>query len=233
VVEIKMDGPGMNCLGTTMMSWLLDQLSAAGGEPILLTGTGRAFSAGLDLREVVAFTPDSAQVFLDTLARLMRTLYEYPGPVVAWVNGHAIAGGCLLVMASDAAYAPKNPRIRIGLNEVAIGLRFPPGPLEMVRARLPIEHLEEVVLGAGLHAPEQAAKLGLIRAATDDPEGDAKAHLARLAAHPAHAFAAGKSDLRGGIMATSPDLTRRFQDEVLPLWTSPDLKAKLLALLER
>ena len=93
MVEIRLEGPGMNCLGTTMMRWLLGQLEAAGGQPVLLTGAGRAFSAGLDLKEVAALTPVTAPAFLELLVQTLRTVYTYPAPVVAWVNGHAIAGG--------------------------------------------------------------------------------------------------------------------------------------------
>lgn len=233
MVEIKMDGPGMNCLGTTMTTWLLAQLEAAAGAPVLLTGTGRAFSAGLDLKEVAALTPGAAVTFLGGLERLMRTVYEYPGPLVAWVNGHAIAGGCLLALACDAAYGPSDPRVRVGLNEVALGLRFPPALLELARARLPRGSLETVVLGAALHAPADAVRLGLLTGISQDPEAAARAHLAAVATHPPDAYAAAKADLRGGVMAPSPELTARFQTEVLPLWTSPALKAKVLALLER
>jgi len=233
VVEIRLEGPGMNCLGTTMMTWLLGQLEQAGGAPVLLTGAGRAFSAGLDLREVAGLTPDSAHDFLDLLVRTMHRVYTHPGPVVAWVNGHAIAGGSLLALACDFAYAGSDSRARIGLNEIALGLRFPPGLLALVREQIPRQHLAEVVLGAGLHSAADAAGLGLITAAVPDPESAARACLDRLAAHPADAYAAAKADLRCSVMATSPDLTRRFQEEVLPLWTSPQLKAKVLALLER
>ena len=119
------------------------------------------------------------------------------------------------------------------MNEIALGLRFPPQLLALVREQIPSQHLSEVVLGAGLHSTADAARLGLLTAVVDDPETAARECLARLAAHPPEAVAAAKSDLRGSVMATSPDLTRRFQEEVLPLWTSAELKAKVLALLER
>ena len=204
MVEIRMEGPGMNCLGTTMMNWLLSQLEVAGSEPVLLTGAGRAFSAGLDLREVSGLDAAGMQAFLETLDRLVRAVYEYTGPLVAWVNGHAIAGGCILALAADAAYTTADTRARIGLNEVALGLRFPPCILEMVRARIDTRHLEEVVLGAALHAPVEAAGLGLVTAVSQDPEADARAHLARLAAHPPDTYKAAKADLRGGVGRGGP-----------------------------
>ncbi len=233
MVEIRLDGPGMNCIGTTMMTWLQGELAAADGRPVLLTGAGRAFSAGLDLKEVMSLTAETAPAFLNGLVDTMEAVYTYPGPVVGAVNGHAIAGGCVLALACDFAYATDDPRVRIGLNEIALGLRFPPRLLGLVTAQVPARHLDEVVLGAGLHAPAEAARLGLVAGVAEDPAAAAQACLARLARHPAGAYAAAKADLRGDHMAVSPELTRRFQEEVLPLWTSQALKDKVLALLER
>ncbi len=233
MVDIRMHGPGMNCLGTPMMTWVIDQLDRAGGAPVLLTGSGRSFSAGLDLKEVASLDGEQMRRFLEDLVRMTTALFNYPGPLVAWVNGHAIAGGCIVALACDAAIATRDARVRIGLNEVALGLRFPPPILEMVRYRIDSRHLTSVLLGAGLHPPEGAARLGLVDAAVDDAESVARATLAGLAAHPPDAFALAKADLRGRIMATSPELTRLFQEQALPMWTAPELKAKVRALLER
>ena len=52
------------------------------------------------------------------------------------MNGHAIAGGCIVAMACDVSIATTDPKAQIGLNEVAIGLRFPPGILRFVKARI-------------------------------------------------------------------------------------------------
>ena len=160
--EIRMDGPGKNSLGTTMLTFLLAELHAAGGEPVLVTGAGDAFSAGLDLNEVLALEGDGMLEFLRLLERAMVALYLYPGPTVALVNGHAIAGGCVITLACDHRVALEHPKIKIGLNEVALGMRFPPRILAMAKERIPRESHTAVLLGAGvstcfcLSSPPQA-----------------------------------------------------------------------------
>ena len=98
MVEIQLAGPGKNALGTSLIETVLDQVSKADGAPILFTGQGDAFSAGLNLKEVESLDPEGMDAFLDRLVSFFRTVWLYPGPTAAAVNGHAIAGGCILAM---------------------------------------------------------------------------------------------------------------------------------------
>src|SRR5687768_2422725 len=97
MAEIEMQHPGKNALGSELIAWLERELDRAGNEPLLLTGTADAFCAGLNLREVAASDASALERMLSNLGRVCRRLYEHPAPTVALVNGHAIAGGCVLV----------------------------------------------------------------------------------------------------------------------------------------
>lgn len=231
MVEIRIAGPGKNALGSVLISSVLDQMAAANGAPLLFVGEGDAFSAGLNLKEVGSLDADGMSAFLVRLEDFFRTVWLYPGPTVAAVNGHAIAGGCILAMCCDYAVATSNPEARIGLNEVAIGLRFPPALLAFARAQVSPQHRNEVLLGAGLHSPTDAKRLGLVQGVDDDPVGQAKAMLARLSRHPADAYRATKMDLRDGIMTATEAERQAFREEVVPFWTSPALKAMIQSLL--
>lgn len=231
MVEIRISGPGKNALGTELIAQLTDQINAANGAPLLFVGDGDAFSAGLNLKEVASLDAEGMNGFLDRLEAFFRLIWLYPGPTVAAVNGHAIAGGCIMAMCCDRAIATSNPKARIGLNEVAIGLRFPPALLNFVRATINPQHLSEVVLGAGLHSPVDAVRLGLAHAVSDDPVADARLALTALAKHPAPAYSAAKLDLRDGIMEATESEQRTFKDDVVPFWTSPELKAMIQKLL--
>ena len=233
VVEVTITGPGRNALSLAVMEGLLARLEAAAGAPILLTGAGDTFSAGLNLKEVAALDRPGMERFLGALERLVEALYTYPGPTVACVNGHAIAGGCVVVMCCDLRIAAARPEIRIGLNEVALGLEFPPRTFAVVRRRLPPRARERVLLEAGLHDPPTARVLGLIDDVETDPLPAARACLERLAGYPRAAYVATKRALRGTSLAVPPEEERRFREQVVPHWCAPEAKARVLAVLGR
>lgn len=230
--ELVLSFPGKNALGTRAMETILAKLDEAGGKPLLITGEGNAFSAGLDLKEVAGFDLAAAQSFLSLLERMVDALYRYPGPTVALVNGHAIAGGCVLTLACDARIVADVQSARIGLNEVALGLRFPPSILELARRRIPPNHLATVVLGAGLHRPDEALRLGMVDTVSSDARALAETTLAALAAHPSGAYADAKNALCPPL-AGRPDELETFRKTGLQSWVSPELKATIAKMLKK
>jgi enoyl-CoA hydratase/carnithine racemase len=138
----------------------------------------------------------------------------------------------VLALACDYRVAAPDPGCLVGLNEVALGLQFPPRILDLVRRRVPSEHLETVVLGAGLFAPVEALRLGLLDAVREDAEAHARARLAELAAHPLEAYAAAKHAIRPPLGATAKELAA-FDGTGLASWVSPELKARIAKVLRR
>jgi enoyl-CoA hydratase len=229
MIEIVMNGPAKNALGSEMMTWLVERLREADGAPVLLTGTGDAFSAGLNLKEVVELDAEGMARFLRLLETCMSALYLYPGPTVALVNGHAIAGGGILTLACDYRVAANNPKTRIGLNEVALGVRFPPRVLRIARDRLPTSSHARVLLGAELFPPETAASLGLVDETSADAGTVARTKLAALAVHPADGYAATKRALRGSVETDLASETAEagWLRESVPVWTGDAVKARI------
>jgi enoyl-CoA hydratase/carnithine racemase len=219
--ELTIESPGKNALSTTVMEALRTRLEEAGGEPLLLTGAGDVFSAGLDLKEVAAIAGlEDTRRLIGALERLVEALFLYPGPTVALVNGHAIAGGCVLALCCDRRVMSARAGARMGLNEVALGLAFPPRTLAMIRAQLAAPKAERVMLGAELHDAGAAQALGLVDEVADDARAAAVARLEALARLPRDAYARAKAALRGTALALSRDDERRFEEETLPLWTT-------------
>lgn len=232
-MEIVLEGPSKNALGTTLLTSLRNQLEAAGDEPVLVSGAGDAFSAGLDLKEVLSLDHDTMATFLSLLQEVVFRLFAHPAPTVACVNGHAIAGGAILARVCDFTVATSSDRAKIGLNEVANGLVVPPRVLDMMKHRVPAQHHRAVMLGATLFSPAEAARVGLVDEVVDDPMAAARARLTSISAHPRDAYAATKAALQGTVGHPDPAEDQRFVEQAVPAWTSPELKARLERFLKR
>lgn len=232
-LQLLLSAPGRNALDRAHMQRLVDELRAAGGRPLLVVGAEGAFSAGLNLKEVAGLDRPGMTSFLLLLDELVEALYEYPGPTVACVNGHAIAGGCVLALCCDWRVAAAQPDIRIGLNEVARGLEFPPRILALVRDRVPRRHLERVLLEGALHDPATACMLGMIDEVAGAALSTAEAALARLSAVPRAAYVATKRSLRHGVLALTDAQRREFAERIVPAWCSKETKERLTAALKR
>jgi enoyl-CoA hydratase/carnithine racemase len=233
VVEITITGPGRNALGTPVMERILEDLRAATGRAVLLTGAGETFSSGLNLKEVASLDRAGMERYLRLLDAVIDALWDHPAPLVAAVNGHAIAGGCILALCCDVRVVADDPKLRIGLNEVALGLVFPPKLMALVRRRVPPRGIERVVLEAGLYDPRTALQLGLVDEVATDVQAMARGRVEQLAAYPRDVYAATKWVLRAGALDLSAEDQRRFRDEVVPAWCSPAVKARVEATLGR
>ncbi|MFE0028487.1 enoyl-CoA hydratase/isomerase family protein [Amycolatopsis sp. NPDC059021] len=186
-------GP-VNALDLELLTAVPDTLTAvAGARAVVLTGSGRSFSAGVDLKRIVEGGPRYVERFLPALSLAMLTLFEHPKPAVAAVNGHALAGGCVLAAACDVRLMSGGT---IGLTEVAAGVPFPSVPLEIMRHAVG-PALDTMVLGAGRLAPGQAASIGLVHEVVE-PEQLMTTALARaeaLCAAPPDVYALAKHQL--------------------------------------
>lgn len=136
-------------------------LSAGPARAIVLTGDGRAFSAGLSLPSLFGLERPVLTGFMALFERAMRRVFTCPKPVIAAVDGHAIAGGCVLALQADRRLATDRA-VKIGLNEVAIGLGLPASVQEPVRLQVPAASWFPVALEGRLFDPAGARAAGLM-----------------------------------------------------------------------
>lgn len=218
--EIVLSGRGPNMLSTELLERLEQEIDDARGEPLLVTGAGEAFSSGLDLDALAAIDEAGLMRLLGAMDRATRALFHYPAPTVALVNGHAVAGGCLLVQACDVRIAVEHPKTRIGMTGVAIGLVYPPFVHEVFRHRLAPAQAEHVLLSAERFHLGEALRLGLLDEIlpADLAHDRARAVLEARSKLPRRSYAATKLALRSP--APPADEARRvFEESVLPSWT--------------
>ena len=129
VTIVRFDNAPVNALDLDLLEVIIASMRSVEG-PVVITGAGRAFSAGVDLRALADGGTDYAGRFVTALSEAFLAIYDYPAPVVAAINGHAIAGGCVLAMCADVRLMSGGT---IGLTELAVGVPFPVAALEICR----------------------------------------------------------------------------------------------------
>ena len=140
------------------------QQSPAGA--LVITGQGRMFSAGVDLLRMLDGGAAYMHDFLSAMNHTFQTLFAFPKPLVVAINGHAIAGGCVMACCADYRIMGREPG-RIGIPELLVGVPFPVVPLEIVRFATPPQHLQALIY-RGLTLPaDEALRYGLIDAVVD------------------------------------------------------------------
>jgi enoyl-CoA hydratase len=197
---------------------------------VVLTGDGRCFSAGVDLRRLLDGGAEYTTAFLPALSAACRAVFTHPRPVVAAVNGHAIAGGCVLAAACDRRLMSAGT---IGVSELAVGVPFPTVPLEVMRFAVGAG-TADLVLSARAMTATDAAAVGLIdQVVTPDELMDTALREAeRLARIPAQAFALTKTQLRRGAIRRIDADEPADADAVLAAWTSTGVRGAIAGFLE-
>ena len=195
---------------------------------VVITGTGSTFSAGVDLFRLLQEGREYLDAFLDSLTRLFATVFEAPKPVVAAVNGHAIAGGGILALACDHRVMARGDGT-FGLPELKVGVPLPASALAIVRSTVPQQHLREVVLLARNFDPEAARARGLVDQVVDASEilDRSIAVAAELGSVPPRTFALTKRAL------ALPENARTGDDAVAETWADPETRAHIQGFLER
>ncbi len=173
VTDLVMNAPErLNALSDEMLAALQETLDGLADDPatrvVTLSGSGKAFCAGHDLRQMTAMRQaedGGAAAFkdlFDRCARVMARIQSMPQPVIASVHGIATAAGCQLVATCDLAMAAQDTRF--GVNGVNIGL-FCSTPMVALSRNIPRKQAFEMLTTGTFINAARAAELGLINRA--------------------------------------------------------------------
>ncbi len=235
VARLRLTHGKANVLDVTLLEALADAFANlevdSDVEAVVVTGNGRLFSAGVDLFQVVEGGETYVRRFLPLLGSTLERLFRFPKPVVAAVEGHAIAGGLIVAMAADRVLMATGDG-RVGLTELRVGVPFPSMPIEIVRYRLGTVAAARLVMDARNVDSQQAAAIGVVDAlvAGDGLLAEADAIARDLAKLPPDAFALTKQQLRSETVARA----QAADDEaVLAIWSSAAGQQRIAAFLEK
>ena len=228
VTTVRIDNPPVNAFSLGLVEEAIATIGSIAG-PIVLTGAGACFSAGVDLRAILDGPPEYTDTFLAAVSEAFLTVFDHPAPVVAAVNGHAIAGGCVLAMAADVRLMSSG---LIGLSEVAVGVPFPVAALEICRYAMG-PSVTRAVLQADNIDIRTAAERGWIDevVAPVDVVGRAVELAGALGQHPATAYAAMKQQLHRHARAAI-DAGGELDANVREIWKSDETRGRIRAFLD-
>ena len=204
------------------MAARFDELRRADAKAIVLTGRGTIFSAGVDLKRLSAGGADYIRRFLPALHRLYEAAFFHPKPVVAAVNGHAIAGGCVLTCCADRRLMARDSG-RIGVTEILVGVPFPALAFEVIRFAVPPRYLSEFTLSGATYATDEALRRGWVDEVTEPGKliDDAIVVAQQLSRLSPAAFAQTKSQVRQLVserLKKSGDATDKVVSDI---WAAP------------
>lgn len=191
IAHLKMNAPEkLNALSEEMLSALQSQFDSLQNDhhirAVILSGAGKAFCAGHDLKEMTAGrqAEDGGKAYFIKLfqkcARMMTSIQKLPQPVIAQVHGIATAAGCQMVASCDMAVAADSTRF--GVNGVNIGL-FCSTPMVALSRNIPRKQAFEMLTTGQFINAERARELGLVnRIASEDGLQAATVELAETVA---------------------------------------------------
>ncbi len=232
IVTLTLARGKVNAINGPVVDQMHKQLKSLEHDPeakaIVLTGAGKFFSFGFDVPEFLSFDKARFTQFLTAFTDLHTYLFLYPKPVVAALNGHTIAGGCMLALACDYRVMATG-KARVSLNELGFGASVFAGITEMLRFAVGSANATKVLYSGSMYSAEEAKSIGLIdEVAAEQDVMDAAAKMASTlgSKHPP-AFAGIKSLLRKTI---AEDIMRRQADsirEFVDIWYTEHTWANL------
>lgn len=209
-----------------------EAFAASEAKAAVLTSEGGIFSAGVDLKRLLQGDDDATLAFLEALEAAFRSLVFCPKPIVGAANGHAIAGGCVLLSACDRRLAADG-KARIGVPELLVGVPFPVLALEIMREVVAPAHLARVVYGGQTFPVAEAATLGLVDevVAAGDLGSAALAAAQQLARIPAASFRLTKASMRAPLQARLTAGAPQ-EAEIRTAWKSPATRTAIEAFVQ-
>lgn len=199
--QVTLDRPPVNALDLEAIEALRAAFETADkAAPVILTGAGGVFSAGVDTRAFGGYRPEQKAEMIRAITALTAAVLSHPAPVVAAVPGHALGGGFVLMLCCDVRLVADGAKARFGLTEAKAGVPFPAGPLEIIRDQLEPNLLRRLTLTSETIDAEALGRYGIADRLV--PEGNlldvAQAVALETASQPA--FRTVKRQMRGHLI---------------------------------
>jgi enoyl-CoA hydratase/carnithine racemase len=222
----------VNALNVEVLEDLRRSLAAveadAATRAVILTGAGKFFSFGFDVPELYPMSQRDFTKFVRQFTDLYTEMFVYPKPLVAALNGHAVAGGCMLALTCDHRVMVSG-RATISLNEIGFASSVLAGSVEMLRFATGSANATKILYSGALYSADEAKALGLVdEVVLEDELMPAATKVARdLGNKSQPAFSSIKGLLRNPVAermrAAEPESIREF----VKIWYSEATRKNL------
>lgn len=228
IVTLRLAHGKANALDVEFLEALIRELNAAANaRALILTAGGGIFSAGVDLFRLTEEGEPYVRRFFPLLGDFIRALVLFPAPMVVAANGHAIAGGGVMVMGGDYRLMAEGNG-RVGVPELLVGVPFPSGALEVVRHAVSADRINSLLFLGRTYRPGEAFAAGLVDEVVP-PDGlaaRAREVAEQMASISPAAFRLTKRMLRAPILERI-DRAAADDEEALALWLAPETHARI------
>ncbi|HKS41975.1 MAG TPA: enoyl-CoA hydratase/isomerase family protein, partial [Blastocatellia bacterium] len=173
IATLMLNKGKVNALNGAVLDQLRAHLEALENDrevrAVILTGSGKFFSFGFAVPEFLSFTKEQFAEFVTNFTDLYAYLFLYPKPVVAALNGHAIAGGCVLALTCDYRVMV-DEKAKIALNEISFGSAVFAGIAEMLRFCVGSANAARILYSGTMYTAQEAKSFGLVDEATTEQD---------------------------------------------------------------
>ena len=226
-----------NALNREMITELTDMLYNIGNDDniggVVITGKEHFFSAGLDLIELYSYNAEEIKSFWKLFLDFGAKITAFKKPMVAAINGHAPAGGCVIALACDARVMAEGKYI-IGLNEVPVGIIVPESIFQLYAFWLGKAHASRSLLEGKLFSPEEALQTGLVDELVNPNTimTAAERKIRKYMAFEPNTWQQSKLNIRKELIAATAADQSETLDAMLAQWWSPSTRNLLKMIID-
>ncbi len=226
-----------NSLNREMVTELSDILhnidSDANIGGVIITGKENFFSAGLDLIELYHYNEQEAKSFWNLFLDFVARITAFKKPLIAAINGHSPAGGCVIALACDARIMAEGKYI-IGLNEVPVGIIVPHSIFELYSFWLGKANATRSLLEGKLFNPEEAIAIGLVDEVVKQESilTAAERRARKYMAFEQNTWSQSKLNIRKSLIESTSSDQSADLEIMLKQWWSPNTRAILKTIID-
>ena len=242
VAVVSMNSNKMNLMNQQFFNDLNDTLDDVENNfknmPLLLTSSVDAFSAGLDITEIIPlFNKNNTEDILNWYKRFRDSiirLFSFKAPIIAAVNGHAIAGGLVLAMCCDYRFVVEGD-YKYGLNEITIGFPLPSAVAEIIKFNLGPRNAERAVYNGLLYSSTDSVKLGFFHELVDQDNllNISLDFASQYNGSVFNSYVFSKKVIRSEVLDRIENVSSNFDIEMIDILTSSETKKTLKKILEK